>query len=109
MQKERQQLLLITSYNGVYQEDYKILASFPGSPPPAPFSFFVGVRGEPGNEANKIPIHSLWHAVEVLPQPSYVTSSCKSAICNVYSLRIARADRRWNWIQTLIGPKKSPL
>ena len=21
-------------------------------------------------------------------------------ICNVYSLRIARADRRWNWIQT---------
>ena len=50
MQKEREQLLLITSYNGVYQEDYKI------------------------------PIHSLWHAVEVLPQPSYVTSSCKSAI-----------------------------
>ena len=48
MQKERQQLLLITSYNGVYQEDYKI------------------------------PIHSLLHAVEVLPQHSYVTSSCKS-------------------------------
>ena len=52
MQKEREQLLLITSYNGFYQEDYKI------------------------------PIHSLWHGVEVLPhaQPSYVTSSCKSAI-----------------------------
>ena len=50
MQKERQQLLLITSYNGVYQVGYKI------------------------------PIHSLWHAVEVLPQPSYVTSLCKSAI-----------------------------
>ena len=50
MQKERQQLLLITSYNGVYQVGYKI------------------------------PIHSLRHAVEVLPQPSYVTSLCKSAI-----------------------------
>ena len=50
MQKERQQLLLITSYNGDYQEGYKI------------------------------PIHSLWHVVEVLPQPSYVTSLCKSAI-----------------------------
>ena len=54
MQKEREQLLLITSYNGFYQEDYKI------------------------------PIHSLWHGVEVLPQPSYVTSSCKSAIMLVY-------------------------
>ena len=50
MQKEWQQLLLIASYNSVYLEDYKI------------------------------PIHSLWHAIEVLPQPSYVTSSCKSAI-----------------------------
>ena len=53
MQKGSEQLLLITSYNGVYQEDYKI------------------------------PIHSLWHAVEVLPQPSYVTSSCKSAIASL--------------------------
>ena len=37
MQKEREQLLLITSYNGFYREDYKM------------------------------PIHSLWHGVEVLP------------------------------------------
>ena len=58
MQKGSEQLLLITSYNGVYQEDYKI------------------------------PIHSLWHAVEVLPQPSYVTSSCKSAIIDMMALRI---------------------
>ena len=51
MQKEREQLLLIISYDGFYQEDYKI---------PIPF---------------------LLHGVEVLPhaQPSYVTSLCKSA------------------------------
>ena len=50
MQKGSKQLLLITSYKCVYQEVYKI------------------------------PIHSLWHTIEVLPQPLYVTSSCKSAI-----------------------------
>ena len=32
-----------------------ILALFPGSPPP--FLFFVGARGEPGNEARNIPVH----------------------------------------------------
>ena len=53
MQNERQQLLLITSYNGVYQE-------------------------------YKISIHSLWHAVEVLPQPSYETSLCKLAIAYMH-------------------------
>ena len=31
-------------------------------------------------KSGKISIHSLWHAVEVLPQPSYVTSLCKLAI-----------------------------
>ena len=31
-------------------DTYVDLASFPGSPPP--FLFFVGARGEPGNEAN---------------------------------------------------------
>ena len=31
------------------RETFTILASFPGSPPP--FLFFVGARGEPGNEA----------------------------------------------------------
>ena len=35
-------------------------------------------------EDYKIPIHSLWHTVEILPQPSYMMSSCKSAIvCHV--------------------------
>ena len=28
----------------------------------------------------EFPIHSLWPAAELLPQPSYMTSSCKSAI-----------------------------
>ena len=32
----------------------------------------------------KIPIQFLWHAFELLPQPSYVTSSCKWAIDNHY-------------------------
>ena len=50
MQKEWQQPLLIKSYNSVYQEEYKI------------------------------PIHSLWHTVKVLPQLSYVMPSCKLAI-----------------------------
>ena len=50
MQEGSEQLLLITSSNDVYHEDYKI------------------------------PIYSLWHAIEVLSQFSYVTSSCKSAI-----------------------------
>ena len=31
-------------------------------------------------EEYEFAVHSLWHAVEVLPQPSYVTSLCKSAI-----------------------------
>ena len=50
MQKEWQQPLLIKSYNSVYQEEYKI------------------------------PIHSLWHTVKVLPQLSYVMPLCKLAI-----------------------------
>ena len=32
------------------------------------------------NTSLEFPIHSLWPAAELLPQPSYVTSSCKSAI-----------------------------
>ena len=32
------------------------------------------------NTRLEFPIHSLWPAAELLPQPSYVTSSCKSAI-----------------------------
>ena len=43
-------ILLITSYNGAYQVEYKI------------------------------PIHSLWDIIEVLLQPSYVMSLWKSAI-----------------------------
>ena len=50
MQRKRQQLLLITGYKYVCQEECKF------------------------------PIHSQWNAVGFLPQPSYVTSSCKSAI-----------------------------
>ena len=47
---------MITSYNGAYQEEYEI------------------------------PIHSLWHAVEVYPSPPYVTSLCKLAIALILSL-----------------------
>ena len=32
----------------------------------------------------EFPIHSLWPAAEVLPQPSYVMSLCKSAIVDFY-------------------------
>ena len=70
MQKGSEQLLLITSYNGVYQEDYKI------------------------------PIHSLWRAVEGLPQPSYVMSSCKSAIEFVaVDATMALSSTSHDWVQ----------
>ena len=62
MQKKLQHLLLITSYKGVYQEKYKI------------------------------PIHSLWHAIEVLSQPLYVMSLCKSAIGVVAAIY---SNRTW--------------
>ena len=45
-----------TSYNGVYVEEYEIA------------------------------IHSLRQAIKVLPQPSYVTSLCKSAIVSAARL-----------------------
>ena len=46
-------------------------------------------------EDYKIPIHSLWHAIEVLPQPSYVTSSCKSAIVTFALWRNRCAFSAW--------------
>ena len=43
-----------------------------------------------------IPIHSLWHAVEVLPQPSCVTPSCKLAIAML--LELMRLVYLWLYI-----------
>ena len=53
MQKQREQLLLITGYNGVYQEDYKI------------------------------PTHSLWRNVEVLPPTAHGPALVRDVIMQI--------------------------
>ena len=47
------------------------------------------------NTRSEFPIHSLWPAAELLPQPLYVTSSCKSAI--------ARTQRRGIRTRNAVG------
>ena len=77
------------------------ISSFPRFP--FPISHFLvltfrATRTKCG--ASAVPLRTLRRSALLGHHKVHPTPYGDITICNVYCLRIARADRRWNWIQT---------